>query len=132
MEGGSTPLSTAALHGRLDIARYLIKRGAKVEATNNDGNTPLHVAAFLCRSEIVQLLMNQGGSPLIKNRRGETPIDVVSSPWSKGLADFYTGIGNAVGLKLNLKRIERERPQIAKLLQENATKSNPSDKEKGH
>ncbi len=129
-QGGSTPLSTAALHGRLDIVKYLIQRGAKVGATNNDGNTPLHVAAFLCRAGIVQLLLDKGGSTLTKNRRGETPIDVVSSAWSKQLADFYTGIGNAVSLKLDLKRIERERPQIAKLLRDNIAKSDQGDKEK--
>jgi YVTN family beta-propeller protein len=129
-DGGSTPLSTASLHGRHNIAKYLIQRGAKVEATNNDGNTPLHVAAFLCRSEIVQLLLDKGGSVLTKNKRGETPIDVVSSPWSKQLADFYTGIGNSTGQKLDLKRIERERPQIAKLLRENAAKSKQTDQEK--
>ena len=128
--GGSTPLSTAALHGRLEIAKYLIRRGAKVANTNNDGNTPLHVAAFLCRSEIVQLLLDKGGSALTKNKRGETPIDVVSSPWNKGLADFYTGIGDSVGMKVDLERIERERPQIAKQLREHAAKSDPKDEEK--
>ncbi|MFP6694769.1 MAG: ankyrin repeat domain-containing protein [Pirellulales bacterium] len=122
-QGGSTPLSDAALYGQLDIAKYLIERGAKVEATNEDGNTPLHVAAFLCRAEIVTLLQKRGGSAYRKNGRGETPIDVVSSPWTEQLADFYTGIGNAIGLKLDLKRMERERPQIAKLLRDNAEKS---------
>jgi YVTN family beta-propeller protein len=129
-QGGSTPLSTAALHGQLDIVEYLIERGAKVEATNNDGNTPLHVAAFLCRLDIVRLLLDKGGSALTKNKRGETPIDVVSSPWSRELADFYSGIGNAVGLKLDLNRIERERPQIAKLLRDKAPQAKPGDKEK--
>ncbi|HIF32979.1 MAG TPA: hypothetical protein EYQ75_15140 [Planctomycetaceae bacterium] len=126
-QGGSTPLSTAALHGHLEIAEYLIKRGAKVEGTNNDGNTPMHVAAFLCRSEIVQLLLDKGGSALTKNRRGETPIDVVSSPWDSGLAEFYTGIGNSIGAELNLKRMERERPQIAKLLRGNDTQQKQKD-----
>ena len=60
---------------------------------------------------------------LTKNKRGEMPIDVVSSPWSKGLADFYTGIGDGTGQKLDLKRIERERPQIAELLRDGAAKS---------
>ena len=38
-EGGSTLLSTAALHGRLETAKYLIKRGAKVgpDAANGTG-----------------------------------------------------------------------------------------------
>lgn len=117
-QGGSTPLSTAALHGRLAIAKYLIQRGANVKATNADGNTPLHVAAFLCRTKIVQLLLEKGASPLTKNRRGESAIDVVSSPWNQQLANFYTGIGRAVGLKLDLERIERERPHIARLLRD--------------
>jgi hypothetical protein len=116
-QGGSTPLSTASLHGHLEIVKYLISRRANVNATNRDGNTPLHVAAFMCRSEVVQLLLEKGGSTLTKNKRGQTPIDVISSSWNKGLADFYTGVGNSSGMKVDLERIQRERPQIVKLLQ---------------
>ena len=122
-KSGSTPLSVAALHGRLDIAKYLLQRGAKVGATNRDGNTPLHVAAFLCRKEIVELLLKKGASPTVKNRRGETAIDVVSGKWSKGLGDFYTGIGRAVGMKVDLKRIQRERTKMAELLRNHAAKT---------
>jgi ankyrin repeat protein len=89
----SNPLSTAALHGQLDIVMCLIERGAKVGGTNDDGNTPLHVTAFLCRTDIVQLLLDKGGSVTTRNKRGETPVDVVSPAWSKPLADFYTGNG---------------------------------------
>jgi len=128
-EGGSTLLSTAALHGRLEIAKYLLKRGAKVGASNKDGNTPLHVAAFLCRTEIVQLLLDNGGSVTQKNNRSETPIDVVSGKWNDALAGFYKVIADAVGIKLELKRIERERPRIAKLLREHAAKPNQGHKD---
>lgn len=121
--GGSTPLSDAALHGRLEMVRYLLKRGAKVNATNNDGNTPLHVAAFLCREDIVKLLLEKGASPTTKNGRGETAVDVVSSAWSKELAGFYTGIGSSVGIKVDLKHIERARPQMAKLLRDHVEQS---------
>jgi hypothetical protein len=126
---GSTLLSTAALYGRVDIAKYLIERGADVNAVNRDGNTPLHVAAFLCRTEIVQLLLEKGGSVSKKNMRGETPIDVVSSPWSRPLADFYVGIGNAIGLKLDLERIERQRPQRVEQLRKHVTKSSRGSEE---
>ena len=119
---GSTALSTAALHGHTDIAKLLIRRGAKVGDTNRDGNTPLHVAAFLCRDDIVKLLLEKGASPQKKNRRGETPIDVVSSKWSKQLAAFYTGIARSSGFKVDLKKIEAARPKIAKLLKDHAKK----------
>lgn len=126
---GSTALSHAAFHGKLDIARFLIQRGANVETTNRGGNTPLLVAAFMCRQEMVQLLLEKGASPLTKNGRGETAIDVVSRSWTKQLADFYTGIDNAVPeLKFDLERIERERPQIAKLLSKHVEQSK-SEKE---
>lgn len=123
LEEGSTLLSTAALYGRADIVEYLIERGADVNAANRDGNTPLHVAAFLCRTQIVQLLLEKGGSVSKKNMREETPIDVVSSPWSRPLADFYLGISNAVGLELDLERIKRQRPQRAEQLRKHDTKS---------
>ncbi|MBC8352814.1 MAG: ankyrin repeat domain-containing protein [Planctomycetes bacterium] len=126
---GGTALSAASLHGHLEMVKYLIERGANVEATNRDGNTPLLVAAFMCRSEIVQLLLENGASPLTKNGRGETSIDVVSSPWTKELADFYIGIGNAVGIKLDLEFIERERPEIAELLREHAESNAPPVKD---
>lgn len=120
---GATLLSDAALHGNLQMVKYLIQRGARVKSTNNDGNTPLHVAAFFCRTDVVNLLLKQGASTHVKSKRGETPIDVVSAPWNKELADFYTGLGNVIGIKLDLKRIELDRPKIAKLLREYQEKS---------
>jgi YVTN family beta-propeller protein len=125
---GSTLLSTSAFHGHLDIAKYLIQRGAKVDATNNDGNTPLLVAAFMCRTEIVKFLLKKGASTGLKNKRGEIPVGVVSGTWTKELGDFYTKISTDAGFKVDLKRLERERPQMAKLLGEHAAKSKPDKK----
>src|SRR5262249_19634806 len=71
---GLAPLGIAALHGRLEIAQYLLEKGANVSGTNEDGNTPLHIAAFLCRTDTVKLLLDKGASTLIKNNRGETPL----------------------------------------------------------
>ena len=119
---GSAPLSNAALHGRLKIVEFLIEQGAKVSAANTDGNTPLHVAAFLCRLEVVDMLLEKGAPPGKRSRRGERPIDVVSAPWSPGLARFYGSIGQATGLDLDLDRIKRDRPRVAKILRERAAK----------
>jgi len=121
---GATLLSTAALHGRLEVARYLIERGANVNATNRDGNTPLHVAAFLCRTDVVQLLLDKGGDVNKRSNRRETPVDVVSGKWSGELAAFYNGIAGATRIKLDLKHIESERPRIAQLLQKHAKQQN--------
>ncbi|MEM7013790.1 MAG: ankyrin repeat domain-containing protein, partial [Verrucomicrobiota bacterium] len=120
-DGGSTALSEAGLHGQLEAVKLLINRGAKVDATNEDGNTPLHVAAFLCEREVVQQLLDHGAPVNRKNHRGETTIAVVSGEWSQGLANFYRGIGASIGRELDLERIRRERPEMAKLLREHAS-----------
>lgn len=116
---GSTALSTAALHGNVEAAKMLLDRGAQVERTNEDGNTPMHVAAFLCHEDVLAVLLENGGSVTTKNRRGETPVDVVSGEWSDDLANFYHAIGRSIGKDLDLERIREQRPQIAKMLQQN-------------
>ncbi len=121
--GSSIPLSIAARSGQTEIVKYLLKHSANVNATNRDGSTPVHTAAYFCRTEILMLFLENGGSLLTKNKRGETPISIVSAPWSKEIADRYTGIGRILRLDLDLKRIERERPQIVKLLQKHAAQS---------
>ena len=113
---GSVPLSIAALHGRLNIARYLIEHGADVSAANRDGNTPLHTAAFLGRTEILQLLIDKGASVTRPNGRGESPADVVSGPWNEGLEKFYDLIEVSADIALDLRAIREERPRLAKRL----------------
>lgn len=124
---GSTLLSTTGLHGRLEIAKFLIEQGADVEATNRDGNTPLIVAAFACEREIVELLLESGASPLTKNDRNETAIEAVSSEWNDGLAEFYTGVGRAVQREFDLEYVQKQRPLIAKRMQEHVDSKSDTD-----
>jgi YVTN family beta-propeller protein len=123
-ESGMMPLSTAAFHGKLEIAKYLISKGANLSAANADGNTPLHLSAFLCRTEITELFLNKGASVIKKNHRGENPIDVVSSPWNDGLAGFYTAISDGAGLGLDNAKIQQLRPRMASRLSKHAATLN--------
>ncbi len=115
-EGGSTALSTAALFGRLEVARLLLAKGADVSKANEDGNTPLHSAAFLCRKEMVELLLAKGASTAKRNGRGETSIDAVSGAWSEELAGFYRYLGGLIGQEVDLERLRAERPRMAERL----------------
>lgn len=55
------PLSLACQFGRLEVARLLLQRGAKV-LPNSEGLYPQHFAAKAGHSEICQLLVEEGGA----------------------------------------------------------------------
>ncbi|MFT5125629.1 MAG: YVTN family beta-propeller protein [Verrucomicrobiales bacterium] len=115
-DSGLPPLSTAAYHGRLEIARYLLEKGATVSKENNDGNTPLHIAAFMGRTETVQLLLSKNADVKHRNKKKESPIDVVAGAWSDELAGFYTFLIDSSSLDVTVKQMRERRPGMAKLL----------------
>jgi ankyrin repeat protein len=121
-KSGAVPLSVAALHDRLELARYLIEHGADVSAANRDGNTPLHTAAFLGRTELVKLLIKNGARLSQRNHRKESPADVVSGAWNAGLEQFYGVISASADVNLDLGFIRQERPRLAQHLRELAAK----------
>ena len=72
---GVTPLSWTALHGRREMAAWLLDTGAEVGARNRDGGTALHAAAFMGRVEIVQLLLERGADAQAVDANGARPLD---------------------------------------------------------
>lgn len=116
-EYGVTPLFAASLYGQADAAKLLIEKGADLRAaTSDDGTTPLHAAAFFCHTGVVKRLLGAGARINALNGRSETPLDAVAGSWSRELGELYTGLGRAIGLEIDLERIEAERPRIAALL----------------
>lgn len=57
--GGSTPLISAALFGKTEIAKLLIDAGVMLNIQNNEGSTALITAAFFCRPDIVKMLLEK-------------------------------------------------------------------------
>lgn len=116
--GGSSPLITAAVFGKTEMARTLIEAGADINFTNNDGSTALHTAAFFCRPEIVRMLIDKGADKTIKNKYGATPYESVIGPFAD-VKDAYDMMGkmlSPMGLKLDYAYIEKTRPVIADML----------------
>ena len=68
---GETALMFAALHGDLDTARVLLKRGAQV---NSKGWTPLHYAASAGQLEMVAWLLDNHAYIDAGSANGTTPL----------------------------------------------------------
>ena len=116
--GGSSPLITAIVFGKTEVAKVLIEAGANANFRNNDGSTPLHTAAFFCRLDIVKLLLDKGVDKTIRNNYGHTAFESVSGPFNevKGIYNFFGKELGPLGLKLDTAQIEMTRPKIAAML----------------
>ena len=115
---GSSPLTTAAMMNRKEIARLLVEADADLNQANNDGSTALHTAAFFCRTEIVKLLLKNGADKSIRNNSNATALESVQAPFEmvKPIYDYIQSIYEPIGLKLDMERLQKTRPEIAKLL----------------
>lgn len=116
--GGSTPLITASVFGKTEVAMALIKSGADLNKQNNDGASALHVAAFFGRKEIVEALLVHGADKNILNSRGELAITTVQAPFEQMIPvyDFFLQQFGPMGLELDYEKLEEIRPLIYKML----------------
>ncbi len=116
--GGSSPLITAALFDKKEMAKALLEAGAKINFRNNDGSTALHTAAFFCRTEIVKLLLEKGADKTIRNKWGSTPFESVKAPFveAKDIYDIMSQLLEPWGINLDYAWIEKTRPEIAAML----------------
>jgi len=71
-------LHIAAYMGRVDIAEYLIDKGADIHARciwGDDDLTPLHLAAGSGRVDVVKALLAKGADVNLKSKEGRTALD---------------------------------------------------------
>jgi len=116
--GGSSPLISAALFGKTEIAKMLIAADADLNIQNNDGSTALITAAFFCRPQIVKMLLEKGADQTLKNNYSQTAYDAVSGSFDSA-KESYEILGKMLepmGLKLDFTYLEKTRPEIAKML----------------
>ncbi|KAK0515443.1 hypothetical protein JMJ35_001477 [Cladonia borealis] len=96
---GSRPLHLACEYGHYEIAKYLISKGAKREATCSQGWQPLHHAAYIGSSPLVEMLLVSGVYPHATTNEGKTAQEL----------EFCTG-----GAPI----LEEEKERIRNLLKE--------------
>jgi hypothetical protein len=116
--GGSSPLITAALFDKPEMAKALIDAGADLNLQNNDGSTALITASFFCRPAIVKMLLEKKADKMIKNKYGSTAYDTVAGSFNdaKSTYDMLGQMLAPMGLKLDYAYVEKTRPEIAALL----------------
>src|SRR2546421_2562411 len=72
----ATPLQGAVVGNRIELARLLIARGAKLSPRGEGGASPLHECAGNGAIEIARLLLDHGADINAKNDEGKTPLAI--------------------------------------------------------
>jgi uncharacterized protein len=116
--GGSSPLISASLFGKTEIAKILIDAGAEINVQNNDGSTALHTAAFFCRPEIVKMLLDKKADKTIRNNYKSTAYESVTGSFGdvKNTYEMMEKMLGPMGLKMDFAYVEKTRPVIAAML----------------
>lgn len=73
---GLRPLHAAARLGQAEVARYLIRQGARVDVRNHLGQTPLWFAASRDAGDVrvAEILIENGAGIDVPDRKGITPL----------------------------------------------------------
>ena len=75
---GYTPLHFAAFHGIFTVVEDLVKKGADIDAKNENYETPLYIAAQRGMLNTVKTLIEKGAAIDAKCNTGETPLCVAA------------------------------------------------------
>ena len=73
---GWAPLHYACTNGHLDIALFLLDKGAAVDAPSPNETTPIMMAIRAGNIQLVRLLLDRGADIRIRNQQGFSAIDV--------------------------------------------------------
>jgi ankyrin repeat protein len=94
---GWPPLTYASFNGHVDIADYLLKRGAELNAKTENGSTALFVAARNGHIEVIKLLLKNKADPTIANESGDTAVDAALKGGNTEIVDLLRSAGGRSG-----------------------------------
>lgn len=63
----------------MEVADYLLRHGARLEAQDRNGSTALHFAAFHGKDRMIRFLLSKGANKLKKNYLNVPPINMYSN-----------------------------------------------------
>lgn len=86
-DNNKTILMYACWVGNLDAVKYLISKGADVNAQDSGGATALHLAAWKGFTPIALYLIENGASGSAMSKDGMTPLDIALIKENKEIAE---------------------------------------------
>ncbi|TVY37046.1 Ankyrin [Lachnellula occidentalis] len=89
-EDASTALHMAFTCGSLDVIKFFLRSGARVDIANTNGEFPIHRAAKVNSTEIIKELVKAGADLFVRNHRMQTALHLAAA--EEGLLDIIRTI----------------------------------------
>ena len=130
-ENEKTPLHFAAESGSVELIRFLLDKGAAVNALNTADETPLHYAAGWCHVEAVKLLLERKADVTIATNEGDTPLHYLRFVGLREVAELLLDRGadinarNQAGETFLGMAVNSGRPQLIDLAFDRGAKIEP-------
>lgn len=76
-------------NNRLEMIRFLVQKGADINAIGEEGNTALHKAVLKDQPKVVELLLELRADTSIQNNAGLTPYAIAVEEGYKEIKDLF-------------------------------------------
>ena len=79
----------------VEVAKYLVSKGADIHAKDDDGNTPLHLAVWNdpeLAIELIDFLVAKGADVNAKNNCDETPLDLAEEKGYTKIVEYLKAL----------------------------------------
>ncbi|XP_021912876.1 ankyrin repeat domain-containing protein 65-like isoform X2 [Zootermopsis nevadensis] len=124
--GGFTPIQAAAVHGDIDMCRFLINAGANVNTHDSlTGLSPLLAAAGKNYLDIATLLLDSGANVNTKNKFNKTPLHIAAQKGHLEICQLLLERGAEVNIRdrdlntaLHIAVLRSHLPVVQLLLQQ--------------
>lgn len=67
---------------QVKMVKFLIRKGAEVNAKDDKGRTPLHLACSSNCEQVIGLLIREGADIRMEDENGKTPVNLINSGWN--------------------------------------------------
>ncbi len=105
----STPLGQAVYSNNLTLIRYLIQKGANIDALNSDGLSALFLAIETNQKDSINLLIDLNADLNLLNKKNETPLDLAKTkPGFKRMCGVMVKAGAKTNIELSGNGSEAE------------------------
>jgi serine/threonine-protein phosphatase 6 regulatory ankyrin repeat subunit B len=94
---GATMLMAAIVSEHIDIVRWLLDHGARIDNVDNEGHTALMTAAGAGSPDIVALLLSRNAAPDLRDRQAAAMIAEAGANSMQGELDALRQSGSPVG-----------------------------------